>query len=175
MKYSDLNLHLNKNVNTISIQPGIDINILKYLPIEDKNDLIQLALQNSEENGIYNLLKLDMYFKVYTILSYTDLEFTDEEKENPTLIYDYLNSNGILDCIINSITKEEWAYLTDKLNSTLTMKVTYRNTITSVLNSFIENLPGNAKAAKDIIENFNPEQFMNVISFAQAANGNRPI
>jgi len=44
MLYKDLGLKTNDQVKTISIQ-GKDINIIQYLPILQKNDLVQIALQ----------------------------------------------------------------------------------------------------------------------------------
>ena len=175
MNYSDLQLTVNTDRKTISVLPGYDINVLQYLPIEDKNSIITLALQNAEENGVYNLLKADMFFRLYITYMYSDLEFTDEEKEDPVLIYDTLESAGIINAIMSAMAPNELEYLTDMLDETFEMKLAHRNTIASVINSFIENLPINATPAKDIIENFDPAQFQAVLNFAQAANGNRPI
>ena len=113
--------------------------------------------------------------KLYLVYMYTDIEFTAEEKLDPVKIYDELESNGIMGAILASINPDEISFLEDKINETLTQKQTYQNTIASVINSFIEDLPYNAQQAKDIIEKFNPEDFKAVIDFATAANGNRPV
>ena len=175
MNYSDFNLRTNIDTKTISVLPGQEINILQYLPVEEKNDIIQVALQNAEENGIYNLIKLDTFYKMFIVFSYTDINFTSEEKEDVAALYNALCSNGIIDAIYDAIPANEKEYLKDMLDKTLAIKLEYRNTVASVVNSFIENLPVNANAAKDIIEKFNPEDFQRVINFATAANGNRPI
>lgn len=175
MNYSDLNLKINTDTKCISILPGQDINILQYAPIEDKNSIIQMAIQNSEENGVYNLLKLDMYWQMYIVFTYTDIAFTDEEKADIVKIYDEFVSNGIMDAILNNINQDEILYIKNKIKDTLEAKIKYRNTIASVLNSFVENLPVNAEAAKNIIDKFDPESFQKVLKFATAANGNRPI
>ena len=175
MKYSDINLKLNTNIKTFSINPEQEVQVLQYLPIADKNDIIYIALQNAEENGIYNLLKLRMFFDLYITYLYTDLEFTDEEKDSPAELYDILNSNGIISAIFNNMNPNEVKYLNEILEETLRMRLEYKSTIASVINGFIEDLPANAQAAKEIIERFNPEDFQQVIQFAQAANGNRPI
>lgn len=175
MNYSNLNLTTNTDFNTISILPGQDINIFKYLPIEDKNDIIQIALQNSDENGLFNLLKVKMFFELYIVYSYTDIVFTVEEKDDPTKLYNELKSNGILDAILSSIEPPEYQYLVEVLKETMEAKAKYRSTVASVIHGFIENLPINANAAKDIIDKFDPAAFQRVIDFATAANGNRPI
>ena len=175
MNYTDLNIHLNKDVKSFEVYPNTIINVLQYLPIEDKNDIIQMTLQNSEENGIYNLLKVDMYFSLYITYLYTDIQFTNNEKDDPIKLYDELNSMGIIDAIINAMNPDEYSHLREILDETINQKLEYRNTIASVVNNFIENLAPNAERAADIINTFNPETFQRVIEFATAANGNRPI
>lgn len=171
MKYSDLNLTINNN----TIKVNDNINVLEYLPIEDKYSIIYLALQNAEENGEYNLIKLQMYYQLYMVYMYSNLEFTDEEKQNESKVYDELKSNGILDGILAAIPASETIYCDAVLKETLDAKRTYRNTVASVIHGFINDLPKNANMAKDIISQFNPEDFQQVIDFARAANGGRPI
>lgn len=168
-------LTLNEECNIINLAPDVQIKVLQYLPIEQKNDIIQLALQNSEENGTYNLLKLDMYFHLYICYLYTDIDFDDEEKDNASATYDILMSSKVIEQVLAAMKKEEYDALFDTLMQTLEARMKYKNTIASVINGFIEQLPINAENAAEIIKNFNPEQFQQVIQFAQAANGNRPI
>ena len=175
MNYSDLNLTIYNNTTNISITPDFDINVKMYLPIEDKNDIIQLALQNSEENGIYNLLKLNMYFELYIMYLYTDIEFTLEEKSDPVALYDVLKSRGIIESTIDAIPGAEYEYLLTMLKETMKLKLEHRNTVAAVLNNFIDNLPKNAEEAMNIVNKFNPEDFQQVLAFAKAANGGREI
>lgn len=175
MNYTDLNIHLNKDVKSFEVYPNTIINVLQYLPIEDKNEIIQMTLQNSEENGIFNILKIDMYFRLYITYLYSDIEFTNNEQDDPVKLYDELNSMGIIDAVIAAMNPDEYSYLRNVLDKTINQKLEYRNTIASVLNNFMENLPVNANAAKDIIEKFNPEDFQQVLNFARAANGGRDI
>ena len=174
MVYSNLNLNIDKSIKTININ-DCEINVLQYLPIEDKNSLIYLALQNAEENGEYNLLKVDMYIGLYTIYMFTDLEFTDDEKNDPIKLYDELMSNDVISVVTAAIPEYERDYIARMLDETMRNRRAYRNTIASVIHSFINDLPKNAEVAKDIVKQFNPEDFMQVIEFAKAANGGRPI
>ena len=176
MNFTEMNLSINNEVNTINFNDNIIINVLSYLPIRDKNDLISIALQNSEENGVYNLIKLHMYFNMYLVILYTDIEFDNEMLENNMDgVYNTLKSNGIIDVVRNAIPESELAYLESTLDQTMWNRMNHKNTLASVINNFIENLPINAEAAKGIIENFDPAQFQQVLNFVQAANGNRPI
>jgi hypothetical protein len=114
MKYSDLKLKT--NINTIITKINdIEIEVLEYLPMSDKIDLIQIALQKAEENGIYNEMKLDMYFNLYIVYMYSNLEFTDEEKADEFKLYDELQSNNIIIGIIGAIDENEYDCLLDYL------------------------------------------------------------
>lgn len=174
ISFTDMNIKLDKTVKTFSFKDK-NINVLQYLPIEEKNELIQLALQNSEENGVYNPLKIDMFSELYLVYLYTDIEFTDEQKANAAETYDALKSSGLLGAIVANMNVSEYEYLGTMLNRAMEGKLKYRNTIASVVNNLMENLPVNAENAAEIINKFNPEDFQRVIEFAQAANGGRPI
>ena len=53
--------------------------------------------------------------------------------------------------------------------------VSYKRSVSSLIQSFINDLPKQAEAMKDIMDNFNPEKYQEVINFAKAANGGREI
>lgn len=175
MNFKEMNFKPYTDVNTISVMPDCEISVLKYLPIEEKNDLIAMTLQNSDEVGFYNPIKLQMYLELYTVYLYTDLEFAEEEKMDEVKLYNILKGNGIIDAVINAIPSEEWNQLNMFYYDYLNKKEQYRNSIAGILGDFVKNLAINAKNAADIINDFDPEKFQKVLSFAQAANGDRPI
>lgn len=175
MNFKDLNLKTNTDTKLISVLPGQDISVLRYLPIEEKNDLIAIAVQNSDEAGFINPVALQMYFELYIVYLYTDMEFTDDDKADAEGVYNTLKSNGIIDSVIHAIPEEEWGELYTLFCDYRATKEKYGHSVTGVLSSFIENLAPNAQNAAEIINGFNPEMFQNVLAFAQAANGGRPI
>lgn len=175
MKYSDLNLKVNKETTIVKIDDKTEIEVLQYLPIEDKIDLIQIALQKSLENGVYNEVKLDMYFNLYIVYMYSNLEFTDEEKEDEFKLYNELQSNYIIVHVIAGMDEGEYDCLLDYLKSMQEANEMYRNSAAAILQSFIQDMPRNAAAAAEIVDNFDKEKYKNVIDFAKSANGGRPI
>lgn len=50
-----------------------------------------------------------------------------------------------------------------------------RTSIGAVIAKLIDDLPTNAEAAAKIVDNFDSNQFKNVIDFARYANGGRDI
>lgn len=175
LPFTDLQLNMDNITAKYNLYPDVVIEVKQYLPIEDKYDLISIALQNSYENGHFNTLKLDMYFHLYIVYMYTNIEFTEAQKDNPMRLYDLLQSHDIISGIISHMKEEEYNYLCQALNEEAEKVTKYNNTIASVINGFIQDLPKNAEAAKDIIDQFDPEAFQSVMSFAKAANGGRSI
>lgn len=175
MKYSNLNLKINTDASVVKIGDNTEIEVLQYLPIEDKIDLIQIALQKSLENGIYNEIKLDMYFNLYLVYMYSDLEFTDEEKEDEFKLYNELQSNDMIAHVIAGMDEGEYDSLLDYLKIMKNSHESYRNSAAALIQSFIQDMPKNAAAAAQIVDNFDKEKYKNVIDFAKSANGGRPI
>ena len=174
MLYKDLNLKVKDQTETISIQ-GQDINILQYLPVRDKNDLVQIALQNSRENGVINEIKLEIYFNIYIVYFYTDLIFSDEEKADPGQLYDELQSNGILTRILGAMNQNEYNNLVDYLERIRASQDAYENSAAGVIKMFVQDLPKNATEAAELLKNVDLSKYEQVNKFAEAANGGRPI
>ena len=152
-----------------------EIEVKKYLPIQDKIDLVQTALQKAEEDGIYNDIRLDVYFHLNIVYLYTNIEFSIEDREDEFKLYDMLENEDIIDKVISCMGEEEYDSLLEYLNSAKKDSLKYRNTAAAVLRSIVQDLPKNAAAAKEIVDSFNPEQYQEVINFATAANGGRNI
>lgn len=170
--YSSLKLKINNEVNKVE---GTDIEVLKYLPIEEKVSLINIALQNSREGSIYNTALLDAFFHLYIVIMYSNITFTERQKEDPMKLYDVLKSNGLLDKIILAMDEEEYTKLNDYLNQQLNDIYNYKKSMSGIISEVIEQLPLQAEEMQKIVDNFDPEKFQNVINFAKAANGGRDI
>lgn len=172
--YANLKLKINNSVQTFDFKDQT-IEVKQYLPAEDKYDLIMITLQKSEENGIYNPFKLDLYFHLHLVFMYTNLSFTEKQKENELRLYDTLKSNGFIDLMLEYIPTTEYNDLITFMEEIKHDMLEYTNTAGAVLQKVINDLPRNAQVAKDIVESFDKEKYQEVVSFAEAANGNRPI
>ena len=173
-KLNEFNLKMNNQVNTFTID-NIQVNVKKYLPVSDKIDLIQVALQKAEEDDIQNEMKLDVYFHLNIIYLYTDIEIGQEEREDEMELYDILDSNNIIDQVIAHMEKGEYVELRDYLERMEADSLSYKNTAAAVLNKIIQDLPKNAAAAAEIVNSFDQEKYQAIEDFATAANGGRNI
>ena len=115
VSYANLKLKVNTDIKKIE---GTEIEVLQYLPIEEKYSFINIVLQQSKVDGIYNPMLLDMFFHLYLVYLYTNLSFTDKQKEDEFKIYDSLKSNGLLDKILEVIPDDEYNELYSLYQST---------------------------------------------------------
>lgn len=174
VSYTNLKLKTNTEVKTFNFNNN-DIEVLQYLPFEDKFSLVMITLQNAYEDGLYNPLKLDMYFHLFLVYMYTNISFTDKQRENELKLYDTLKSTGLLDLILEQIPEYEYTTLFEYLDELVATKTEFNKSIVSLVQSLIKDLPAQAQAAMDIVNNFDKEKFQEVINFAKAANGGRDI
>ena len=174
MLYKDLGLKTNDQVKTISIQ-GKDINIIQYLPILQKNDLVQIALQQAKQSGVINQIKLDILFNMYIVFMYTDLVFSEEERADVAQLYDELQSSGVLNRILGAMNDAEYDSLLGYLETMRKAQEENERSLTGVVRLFTQDLPKHAAEAAEILKDVDLEKYKQVTAFAEAANGGRPI
>ena len=172
--YASLKLKINLDVEKFTFN-GSEIEVKQYLPINDKYDLINITLQNAFEDGVFHPLKMDLYFHLYIVMMYTNITFTEKQKEDEAKLYDILNSSGLMEKVLETIPKAEYEELYNYLMECSVQLTNHNRSITTLITSLINDLPTQMAEAAKIVETFDPEQFKAVIDFARAANGGRDI
>lgn len=171
--FSSLKLKTPTEVNTFDFM-GKTIEVDTYMPVNDKLDIMAIAMQKAEENGIYNPMLLDIFFHLNLVYMYCNITFTDKQKEDELKIFDLLQSNGFFDLFLPFI-EEDYAEMRECLDSMTEDIIHYNNSAGHIVQNLIQDLPQNAEAAKMIVDSFDPEKYGAVINFAKAANGGRGI
>lgn len=174
VSYANMKLKTNTTVNTFEFC-GQKIEVLKYLPAADKYDLLMITLQKSLEGNIYNEFKLNLYFELNLVYMYTNISFTEKQREDEFKLYDTLRSNGFFELFYEALDDKEYEELFDQIAELKATMEKNKNSVAGIISNIIEDLPANAEAAAKIVENFDPSQFQAVIDFARYANGGRDI
>lgn len=174
ISYANLKLKVNTEIAAVQYK-DTNIEVLKYLSIEDKISLINIVLQRTLIDNVYSPILMDMYFHLYLIYLYTNISFTDKQKEDEFKLYDTLKSNGLMDMIIAAIPEEEYKMLYEYLIEESNKRMKAIRSAVGLIQSIIHDLPMQAQAAADIVNNFDKEKYQSVIDFAKAANGGRDI
>ena len=109
-----------------------------------------------------------MYFHLNLVYLYTNLSFTDKQREDESKLYDTLQSSGLLNLILENIPEEEYKILYSFIEEYERDILNYQNTIAGIIANLIESLPARAEEMQKIVDNFNPENFQEVLNFARA-------
>lgn len=165
--FSKLNLKQSNSSKTIKIN-DFNIEVLQYLPVKEKDDIIYAVLAKSFRDGFYDDILIDMYFHLYLVYSYTNITFTAKQKEDEFKLYDLLNSNKVIEQVLKAIPEDEYTNLCDYMTNAVNNSFVYSNSIASVVNKFINDMPKNAEKAAKIVDNFDPEKYKQVVDLAKA-------
>lgn len=175
MEYSNININYNIDNNIVEYNDSI-INVKTYLPILLKYNLINTVLDNSYVDGIYNPALIEMNLGVFMIMAYTDITFDNIDNHDSTNdLYDKFKVAGLLTQIMSAIPQQEFKDLIDMLEETKAARTARNGSISGAVQNFIAQLPQMTEELQTALKDFDPEKYKEVINFAQAANGNRPI
>ena len=115
VSYANMKLKVNTEVKTFDFG-GQEVEVLQYLPAQDKYDLLMVTLQKSLENGAYNEFKLNLYFELNLVYMYTNISFTEKQREDEFKLYDTLKSNGFYERFFQVINEDEYWILRSNKN-----------------------------------------------------------
>ena len=172
--YSSLKLKMKEDIKEIDFN-GNKIEVKQYLSVSDKIDLVDATLQKSKENNLYDPIKVNMYFHLYLIYLYTNITFTEKQREDEEKLYDILDSNGLINEVIMAIPENEYEDLLNKINEKMENEIAYNTTFAGFITKFIDEIPGQTEEMNKIMENFDQDKFKEIVNFVKAANGNRDI
>lgn len=138
--FSKLKLQLTTQAAPVQIGEQT-IAVRTYLPIQEKLKLIgNVVNQAHEPNSNYNNpVKTDVYMALEMVFAYTDLVFTDKQKEDIPKLYDLLKANGILDVIFNAIPEAERYDIERGVYRTIESVYAYQNSAMGILENIKMN------------------------------------
>ena len=156
-------------VNEIKWNEDATIEVKTYLPFDKKIDMVEDILQKSydPQTEFYNCAMIKFYTEMGYVFNYTNINFTETQKENLKGIYDNLCASSLMDKIIGIIPDSERAVIDYLIWETQRAVTTYQNSfigqIKGVANSFeqtgvdLANIqdalqnPENLELVKDIL------------------------
>ena len=135
LAFSKLGLKNNNQVVNINYNEQT-IEVKQYISVNDKLKLISNIINNTvDEHNFCNPVKVKVYLLIGIIENYTNISFTEKQKEDIVKLYDLIQSNGLFDKILEAIPAEEF---NDLLNSTwdsVDAIYTYNNSAMGVLDN----------------------------------------
>ena len=132
--FTKLGLKRKDEVKTVNINNNV-IEVKQYLPINDKLALISrvINLSHDSSNNFANPIQVEVIGTIEIIAAYTNLSFTEKQKEDYAKLYDLLEENGITKDLIGAIPEDEYAFLIDGINDSIEAVYKYQNSILGIL------------------------------------------
>ena len=163
-------LGLTKNENKEFLKFGDQtIEIKQYLPFQDKLQLIQNIVNNSlDDKGYINPCRRDFFEKLEIFYTYTNINFTDKQKEDENKLFDLLVGSGLMKQVLDLIPEEEFKMIDNSVHELINSIYEYRNSargIMEMITSDYSNLeldaqklqkeignPENLKLLRDVLD-----------------------
>lgn len=113
---------------------GQKIEIMQYLPLEKKLEVISEVINNSVDlQGYYAPYRLDLFVTIAILQYYTNITFTEKQKEDLGKLYDLLVSSGLYAEIKNRIPISEIEYINENVEKTIVSIYAYRNSVLGIM------------------------------------------
>ena len=146
--FSKLQARIDEQVSQISYKDKNDkevyYEVKHYLPFKDKLEMItKIVNQSVDDNGFYNPMRVKLYTVLEVVYAYTNLSFTEKQKEDLFKLYDLLVSTGIFMDVLKEISEHDWADIQDNIKTSIDNIYKYRNSVLGILdiiNSDYNNL-----------------------------------
>ena len=158
LSFTKLGLAHNKAVKCINYN-GQVIEVKQYLPINEKLDLISSIINlSADDNNFANPIKISVLTVINVIDVYSNINFTEKQKEDPCKLYDLCVGNGLSSLIFAAIPAEELAELLTGIEDTVKAVYDYRNSIMGILDTVMSDYANVNLDAASIQEKLaNPE------------------
>lgn len=135
VSFTKLGLKVNQEVATIELNEQV-IEVKQYLPINDKLELISRVINLShDENNFANPVKVSIFTTLEIIYAYTNINFTDKQKEDPAKLYDVLISSGFVSMVNKMIPETEKNDILEGVSKSIDAIYTYRNSVMGILDT----------------------------------------
>ena len=113
-----------------------EIEIKQYLPVNEKLELISRIINSSAEDmKFYNVGKIEIFTTLEIIFAYTNINFTDKQKEDVCKLYDLFMSSDLMDEIFAHIPESELDWISDTVEDTIESIYSYQNSVMGILDA----------------------------------------
>ena len=130
-----LGLKINQEIKTITFNEQ-EIEVKQYLPINDKLTIISNIINNSaDEYSFANPVKIKVFIALEIIYNYTNINFTDKQKEDGAKLYDLLHSSGLIGAVYEVLPYSEREEIAAGVQNSITSIYSYKNSVMGILDT----------------------------------------
>ena len=135
--FSKLNAKVNTDIKSIEVGEDKIIEVRQYLPVSDKLTMIGKIIEFAHDPDINyaNTLKTEVYLVIEILDAYTNITFTEKQKEDPAKLYDMLMGADWFNSVWEAIPVEEVMTIRTNLARTQIAIYDYRSSILGILDT----------------------------------------
>ena len=134
-----LGLKVNQDVKNIEFNEQ-NIEVKQYLPINEKLELISSVINSAaDENNFSNPVKENVFLTLEILYHYTNINFTDKQKEDPVKLYDLVVSSGLVNKVTDLIPEEELDEVINGVAQSVKAIYAYKNSALGILESISQD------------------------------------
>lgn len=150
VSFTKLGLKINQDIRPISFNDQV-IEVKQYLPINEKLELISSVINASaDENNFANPVKINVFTMLEIMYAYTNINFTEKQKEDPTKLYDMLMSSGLIAKVIEWIPEDEYVLIVNGVADSVKAIYSYKNSVMGILDTVTSDYSALSFDASDI-------------------------
>ena len=133
VSFTKLGLKVNQEFKTFNFNEQV-IEVKQYLPVNEKLALISNVINQSiDENNFNNPLQVKVFTLLEIVYNYTNINFTDKQKEDSAKLFDMLYSSGFIAEVLDNIPNKEYGEIIEYINKSIKAYYDYKNSVMGIL------------------------------------------
>lgn len=138
--FTKLSLQKNSEIRNWQYNDQI-IEVKQYLPIKERMDIAQSVIQQVIDfnNEFLNEFAFHMYMDLAIVFNYTNLSFTDKQKEDLYKLYDLLVGSGFMKELKKQVNCNQTDDLEVYIYETLNGYYKYHNSVYGIMDAMNQN------------------------------------
>lgn len=137
--FAKLGLKVNNEIKTFIINDQ-EVEVKQYLPINDKLEMISRVLNMSADDmKFYNIGKMEIFLNLEILYTYTNINFTEKQKEDVCKLFDLVESSGLLNEVLDRIPESETDFIRHILLDTVENIYSYQNSAMGILDTISQD------------------------------------
>lgn len=144
---------------------GQQVEVIQYLPINDKLELIQTIVNSSFEDGekFINPCKVNVYMYVEIILAYSNISLSEAQKKDLNKVYDAMCASNFIGYFRAHMDDREWDYVTNSVWEILGNIDKYKNSAMGILDTVSQDYSNLDLDATEIQQKLNDPDNMGLL------------
>lgn len=165
--YRELGLEFTPSYKSFDVT-GLDktnhINVLQYLPVNEKAELIQFVVNSAidEYTGCFSPLRVEIFFAIAICKWYAAIEI--EDLSDIAAAYDLLDSTGFIGNVMANIPKDELKFISDLMRETVDDIARYNNSAAGIIQNMSNSSEGLSSNIEDILKKIKEGQGLELLS-----------